>query len=35
MYKVVNFDKQYYYINKKIIDNTLIIEYEFNSVVNF
>ena len=35
IYKVVNFDEKNYYINKLIIDNTLIIEYEFNNVVNF
>ena len=33
--KVGNFDEKNYYINKFIVEKLLIIEYEFNNVVNF
>ena len=35
IYKVVNFDKKYYYLNALLIDNDLILEYDFNEIINF
>ena len=35
IYKVVNFDEKFYYINKLLTDNILNIEYDFNNIINF
>ena len=35
IYKVVNTDEKYYYINKLLIDNELNIEYDYNEIIHF